>query len=96
MVSFYVYILRCSDGSYYTGHTDNLEERLARHRLGNDLCYTSNRRPIELIYSQDFVTRYEAVSAERKIKGWSRNKKDALIKGDWQRLSELSKSYSNK
>jgi putative endonuclease len=89
---FFVYILQCSDGSYYTGHTDNLEKRINEHSLGLITnCYTYNRRPIKLLFSQEFYTREEALSSERQIKGWSRKKKEALIDNDWEKLKELSK-----
>jgi predicted GIY-YIG superfamily endonuclease len=67
-----VYILKCSDDSYYTGSTDNLEKRIREHHLGLFECYTLNRRPVKLIFSQEFQTREEALQNERKIKGWSR------------------------
>ncbi|HAT7818421.1 TPA: GIY-YIG nuclease family protein [Legionella pneumophila] len=89
---FWVYILQCSDKSYYTGQTDNLEKRLTQHQDKMiPGCYTSTRLPIELKYSQEFMSREEALNAERQIKGWSRRKKEALINGDWQALSDYSK-----
>ncbi|HAT1660186.1 TPA: GIY-YIG nuclease family protein [Legionella pneumophila] len=92
---FWVYILQCSDKSYYTGQTDNLEKRLTQHQDKMiPGCYTSTRLPIELKYSQEFMSREEALIAERQIKGWSRRKKEALIKGDWQALSDYSKRKS--
>ncbi|HAU1605993.1 TPA: GIY-YIG nuclease family protein [Legionella pneumophila] len=92
---FWVYILQCSDKSYYTGQTDNLEKRLTQHQDKMiPGCYTSTRLPIELKYSQEFMSREEALNAERQIKGWSRRKKEALIKGDWQALSDYSKRKS--
>ncbi|HAZ7573554.1 GIY-YIG nuclease family protein [Legionella sp. PATHC032] len=92
---FWVYILRCSDKSYYTGQTDNLEKRLMQHQDKMiPGCYTSTRLPIQLKYSQEFMSREEALIAERQIKGWSRKKKEALIKGDWQALSDYSKRKS--
>jgi predicted GIY-YIG superfamily endonuclease len=92
MIHFYVYILRCSDGSYYTGHTDNIEARISQHKQGLiKNCYTSTRLPVELVFHQDFGSRDEAFAAERKIKGWSRPKKEALIKGDWALISLLAK-----
>lgn len=92
---FWVYILQCSDKSYYTGQTDNLEKRLAQHQDKMiPGCYTSTRLPIQLKYSQEFVSREEALIAERQIKGWSRRKKEALINGDWQALSDYSKRKS--
>ncbi len=88
---FWVYILQCSDGSYYTGHTDNLEKRINEHKNGAIPGYTHSRRPVELVYQQFFSTRDDAFNAERKIKGWSRMKKAALIKGDWKEISRLSR-----
>ena len=88
-MSFYAYLLRCSDGSYYAGHTDNLEARVYAQN-GVFPGYTSKRRPVELIWCQDFPTRDEAFAAERQIKGWSRAKKEALIQGDWDRLKALA------
>jgi len=90
MQEFYVYILRCRDNSYYTGHTDNIEHRISAHMKGNSLCYTATRLPIELVYVGLFASRYEALLAERQIKGWSRKKKEALIKSDWQEIIRLS------
>ena len=84
---FWTYILRCADGSYYTGHTEDLENRIAEHQHGRFPGYTHDRRPVELVWSQDFGTRIEALEAERKIKGWSRAKKEALIAGNWDLLS---------
>ncbi|MHC1783340.1 MAG: GIY-YIG nuclease family protein [Anaerolineaceae bacterium] len=90
---FWVYILRCSDGSYYTGHTDDLEIRLSQHQLCDvEGCYTQSRRPVKLIFYQEFPTRDEAFAAERQIKGWSRAKKEAMIKGDWDEVSRLARS----
>jgi len=91
-MSFWVYILKCADGSYYTGHTENLEPRIAQHQSGELAGYTSNRRPVECIYSEDCGTRLEALEFERKIKGWSRAKKEALIRKDWAQISKLAKS----
>jgi tRNA/rRNA methyltransferase len=80
-------MLQCADGSYYVGHTDNLEQRVAQHQQGQIPGYTSSRRPISLIWSEAFSTREEALAAERQIRGWSRAKKEALIAGDWPALS---------
>ena len=94
IVCFHVYILRCADDSYYTGHTDNLEKRLAEHQSG--ACgYTSTRLPVNLIFSQDFPTREEALASEQRIKGWSRKKKEAMIRADWEEVSRLAKSKSS-
>ncbi len=91
-MAFYTYLLCCADGKYYAGHTDNLEHRIAQHQSGMIGGYTQHRRPVELVWSAYFQTRYEALSAERQIKGWSRAKKEALIKGDWHKISQLAKS----
>ena len=92
-MSFWVYVLRCSDGSYYTGHSDQLESRIAQHFAGEDPgCYTYNRRPFEVVFSQEFPTREEALASERQIKGWSRKKKEAMIRGDWAEVSRLARS----
>lgn len=93
---FFVYILKCADTSYYTGHTDNLEKRLAEHTQGSlPSCYTFSRRPIHLVFQQSFVTREEALAAERQIKGWSRAKKVAMMRGDWQEVSMLARNRTN-
>jgi putative endonuclease len=90
---FWVYLLRCSDGSYYTGHTDDLKKRLQEHQTGFVKSYTSIRRPIKLVYQQNFLSREDAFAAERKIKGWSRKKKEAMIRGDWAEVSRLAKVH---
>jgi predicted GIY-YIG superfamily endonuclease len=78
-MAFWVYILRCSDESYYTGHTDNLERRLGEHQQGVIRCYTSTRLPVCLMFSEEFTSREEAIVAEQQIKGWSRKKKEAMM-----------------
>ena len=83
---FFTYILRCSDRSYYVGHTDELERRLVEHETGATRGYTATRRPAELVWFQEFPTREEAKAAEAQIKRWSRRKKEALIEG---RMEEL-------
>ena len=90
MSYFYVYILKCSDGSYYTGHTDNIEARISQHKQGLiKRCYTSTRLPVEVVFVQEFGSRDDAFVAERKIKGWSRKKKMALTKKDWGLISSM-------
>lgn len=92
-MAFWVYILRCVDNSYYTGHTDNIEQRIAQHHQGYfPTCYTYKRRPLALVFSQDFATREEALASEQQIKGWSRKKKEAMMQGDWAEVSRLAKS----
>jgi predicted GIY-YIG superfamily endonuclease len=89
-MSFWVYILRCADNSYYTGHTDNLEERIAKHETGEFEGYTSTRLPVWLVFSEQFATREEALTSELQIKGWSRKKKEALMRRDWAEVSRLA------
>ncbi|MGH8558569.1 MAG: GIY-YIG nuclease family protein [Methylococcales bacterium] len=86
--------IRCSDGSYYTGHTDNLERRMGQYQAGECAGYIATRLPIELIWSQETATREEALTAERQIKGWSRKKKEAMIRCDWAEAGRLAKSKS--
>ncbi len=90
-MAFWTYMLRCSDGKFYVGHTDNLELRIGQHQSGVLGGYTLRRRPVDLVWSENFQTRYEALSAERRIKGWSRAKKEALIRGDWALVSQLAR-----
>ena len=78
---FFTYILRCSDGSYYAGHTDELTKRVAEHEHGDGCAWTRTRLPVDLVWSQEFQTREEAKAAEQRIKRWSRAKKEALIDG---------------
>ena len=92
MHSFFVYILKCNDNSYYVGHTDNIEARISQHKKGLiENCYTKIRLPVELVFVQQFSTRDAAFTAERKIKRWSRAKKEALMREDWNALSILAK-----
>ena len=85
-MQFWVYILRCRDGTYYTGHTDNLDVRLAEHEQGLGADWTRRRRPVELVWRGDASTRDEAFAFERRVKDWSMAKKEALIAGDWNRV----------
>ena len=91
-MSFWAYMLHCADRSFYVGHTEDLEARVAAHQSGLLPGYTATRRPVTPVWSQDFATRYEALQAERQIKGWSRAKKLALIRGDWDRISSLARN----
>ncbi len=95
-MSFYAYLLRCNDGSYYAGHTDDLELRFAQHQTGALGGYTATRRPVTLVWSDSFMTRDDAFLVERKLKGWSRAKKEALIAGDWQRVSWLARGRTGR
>lgn len=89
---YFVYIVKCSDGSYYTGVTSNLEKRIAEHNSGIIEGYTSDRLPVNLVYSNRFGNVNDAIRAEKQIKGWTRAKKEALIRGDFEALVNLSKS----
>ena len=89
-MSFHVYVLRCVDYSYYVGHTDDLQRRIAQHDAGQIPGYTDGRRPVRLVFAQEFSTREEALAAERQLKGWSRPKKEALILGKWKRVRLLA------
>ncbi len=91
---FYVYILRCSDGSYYVGSTDDVQQRIAAHNAGRGPSYTSRRRPVRLIYSESYDNKSSAVRRERQVKRWSRAKKEALISGNVEDLKRLSKHRS--
>ena len=95
-MSYYVYILHCADGSYYTGLTEDLEIRLAQHQKGELPGYTQNRRPVQLVFSDEFSFMDDAIGRERQIKGWSKSKKEALIAGDWEGLAELSRPRKDK
>ena len=88
---FWVYILRCGDGSLYTGHTDNLERRIGQHQTGELGGYTGSRLPVELVFSQSCETREEALASERQLKGWNRAKKEAMIRGDWKEVQRLAR-----
>jgi len=90
---YVVYVLECGDGSYYTGITASLDQRFREHQNGVDAkAYTFSRRPVNLVWSQSFATEQEAFVTERQIKGWSRAKKEALIRGDWEGIHDIVKS----
>jgi len=93
-VPFWTYILQCADGSYYVGHADDLNARMAAHGVGTASAYTAKRRPLTLRWAADFQDRDAAFFLERKLKGWSRAKKEALMRGDWSALPGLAKSRS--
>jgi len=87
----YVYILKCSDGSYYTGSTKDLWHRLREHQDGEAAIYTRQRRPVVLVYYEVFERIDEAFIREKQIQGWRREKKEALINGKQVRLPGLSR-----
>lgn len=91
MTKAWVYILRCIDGSYYTGHTTDLEVKLAEHQAGQGDDWTKHRLPVELVFSQEMTYQSHAFLAEQQIKAWSPAKKEALIAGQWDLLRSLAK-----
>jgi predicted GIY-YIG superfamily endonuclease len=90
-MTFWAYMLHCRGGTFYVGHTDDLERRIAEHETGTVPGFTSERLPVALVWSEYFPTRLEAQETERRIKGWSRAKKMALIRGDWNDIQRLAK-----
>ena len=90
----FVYILKCSDGSYYTGSTKDIDARIYQHQIGKGSNYTKSRLPVELVYTEEYDRIDEAFSREKEIQGRTRKKKEALINGDFNKLKKLSKSYS--
>jgi len=92
-MQIFVYMLRCRDGSYYVGLTrTGLDQRIADHHSGRFPGYTHARRPVELVWSADFQFLKDAIACERRIKGWRREKKEALIRGDHAALPELART----
>ncbi len=90
-VGAYLYILRCRDGSYYVGTTrTDLEIRVSQHNTGHFGGFTARRRPVQLVFHQEFQRIQDAIAGERQVKGWRRAKKEALIRGEFDALRELS------
>lgn len=97
MEEYYLYILRCSDGTLYIGITDDLKVRLEEHRQGkHPNAYTYGRRPVELVWAEGFELRTDAFELERQLKGWSHAKKEAFIRGDWNAVQLLSRNRSTR
>lgn len=95
MKLYYVYSLICSDGTYYTGVTNNIDRRVEEHNDENsNISYTSKRRPVRLVFCEEFNDINQAIELEKQIKGWSRRKKKALIEENWDKLIEYSKNYT--
>ncbi len=88
---FWVYMVRCRDGSLYIGNTVDLELRIAQHNAGTYDGYTARRKPVTLVYAAPLPTRDQALAMEFKIKGWSRPKKEALMRSDWAEIHELAR-----
>jgi putative endonuclease len=91
MAKGYMYILECSDGTYYTGSTKYLDLRIEQHQSGEGAKYTAKRLPIKLIYYEEYDRIDDAFYREKQVQGWSRKKKDALIKGEPYLLHKLAK-----
>ena len=91
----WMYILECSDGSYYTGSTNNLELRLKKHQNGEGANHTKKHLPVKLVYFEEFNRVDFAFKREKQIQGWSRIKKEALIRSEFERLPELSRNYQS-
>lgn len=97
----YLYILKCSNGNYYTGSTKNLELRIQQHQAEEGANYTKKYLPVELVYFEEFQRIDDAFNKEKQIQSWSRKKKEALINGEFEKLPKLSECkneshYSNK
>jgi len=96
MKTGFVYIIKCSDDSYYTGVTNDPERRLYEHQAGLVKGYTHSRRPVNLVWCSEEMDIWSAIETEKRIKGWRRVKKEALIKGEQEKLPELSVAYWKK
>ena len=93
----YVYMLRCRDGHYYVGSTRaSLDQQVAEHNAGVYDGYTASRRPVVLVYSESFERIEDAIASERRLKGWRRAKKEALIRGDFALLPDLARGYGRR
>jgi putative endonuclease len=90
----YMYILECANGKYYTGSTKNLELRLAQHQNGEGANFTKKYLPVKLVYLEEFESIDIAFNREKHVQGWSRKKKEALINGQYHKLPDLSKNYT--
>jgi putative endonuclease len=96
MKTYYVYIVECSDKSYYTGVTNDVERRIMEHNRGEDItAYTFRKRPVKLVWFEYYNDINQAIEKEKQIKGWSRMKKGALISNDFDLLVELSNIKNN-
>jgi len=92
----WLYILKCADGSYYTGSTENLQGRFLEHENGLGANHTRKRLPVKLVYTEAYPLQQQAFWREKQIQGWSRKKKEALIKGRFEDLPELAVAYRDK
>ena len=94
--TYYVYLIRCLDGSYYIGFTHNLQKRMQEHKGGYGSKHSSERGINDLLYYETFQSKTEALEREKQLKGWSRAKKEALMTGDKDQLRKLSLSNENR
>ena len=93
-MNYFVYMVLCSDDSFYVGVTNDVERRINEHNFGLDpQAYTHERRPVVLVYCEDFQRIEQAIAWEKQLKGWSRAKKIALVQGDWDRIRSLSREH---
>ena len=95
---YWVYMLECSDGRFYVGsyRGADIDDRVGEHNAGRyHNAWTYTRRPVTLVWSQEYQLALQAVAVERQLKGWRRAKKEAVIRGDWYALRELAKSYTD-
>lgn len=83
-MSYYVYIILCSNGKYYVGHSHNIEKRFDRHLDKSGAKFTAQNKPIRILWKQEFATEIESIKREKQIKGWTRQKKEKLIQGIWK------------
>jgi predicted GIY-YIG superfamily endonuclease len=90
-MAFWTYMLHCNGGTFYVGHTDDLERRIAQHEIGATPGFVRDHLPAKLVWSEAFSTREEALAMERRIKGWGRAKKMALIRSDLSEISRLAR-----
>lgn len=89
---YFVYILKCANGTFYTGSTSNLHDRINAHKSGADPnSYTYRLRPIKLVWAEEYESRIEALNVEKHIKGWSHVKKQALIENDFEKIHQIVK-----
>ncbi len=99
-MSGWLYILECSDGSYYVGSTRNIEHRISQHIIGKGSKYTAKRKPVKLVFACEFPTITEAYNLEKQVQGWSHAKREALIRAEFDKLPELARKnwvkYFNK
>lgn len=92
MKTYYVYVLRCIDGTFYTGVTNDVDRRVGEHHDGRDrFCYTYMRRPLRLVHVSEFAWIDQAIAFEKQFKGWSHRKKRCFVEGNWDDLRRFAK-----